>query len=613
MADSIKTSSEVRQDVSIRGDNVQRIYSFFRNGVFIVNRKYQRKLVWNVEEKQKFIDSISKTYPVPLFLLATAQHHGTERFEIIDGMQRLNAICSFIEQEFGIISEDNNTEKYFDLETMAETKYLNDKGILTQKEPKLDRVTCLRIANYPLPLSIYTIDSSNQIDEIFRRINSGGRQLSHQEVRQSSSLGYFADAVRKIASKIRGDDSQFDVLTLGDMSKISVSNKQLGYGIKVDDIFWVKQSVLSREKLRQSSDEEIVADALGSMLLPDHFTSNKDLLDNLYGIYSLDSPTKDDRHKMLENNLSKDQEYWINVFIRIYDEIKQIIQHSNTNLNNLINVNSSTSRYSPKQFLTLFWSLYELIFKDKKVIADYVLLGKKLESAKRISRVTSGYYSGKNKRINVDALKGVISSAFREKASEDDDPAATTWFTKIENILVYNYTEQALCEFKQGFHQLNSGGTFDSNLVVKIVKTLTAMANYGKNAKGYLIVGIADDENASERIFQYYNNSESQSVKFNKFYINGVNAEVESYYEGNFEKYILNINNQVKSQPIDKGFLANNISTKLVNYYDKSLLVFEVKSAEKPVYFGDQYFVRNSNENIEVKPKDFGDLYNKFN
>lgn len=76
--------------------SVQTIYSWFTEGKIFVNRRYQRKLVWTVLEKQKLIESIQKKYPIPAVLLAERENDlGT--YEIIDGLQRLHAIMSFIE------------------------------------------------------------------------------------------------------------------------------------------------------------------------------------------------------------------------------------------------------------------------------------------------------------------------------------------------------------------------------------------------------------------------------------------------------------------------------------------------------------------------------------
>ena len=89
--------------VTPRGMSVQEAYREFRDGNFRVNRRYQRKLVWTLEEKQKLVDSILEGYPIPLLLLAfSLRDDGTKSFEILDGMQRLNAIFSFIENAFSL-------------------------------------------------------------------------------------------------------------------------------------------------------------------------------------------------------------------------------------------------------------------------------------------------------------------------------------------------------------------------------------------------------------------------------------------------------------------------------------------------------------------------------
>ena len=84
-------------------------------------------MVWNIDEKAAFIDSVLKEFPVPLFLFAEGKREDETIYEIIDGMQRLNALFSYIENEFALNGE------YFDLEATAETKLSKDTGIIKQK------------------------------------------------------------------------------------------------------------------------------------------------------------------------------------------------------------------------------------------------------------------------------------------------------------------------------------------------------------------------------------------------------------------------------------------------------------------------------------------------
>jgi uncharacterized protein with ParB-like and HNH nuclease domain len=55
--------------VSPQGLSIQALYRYYRDGLLVVNRQYQRKLVWTIAEKQNLIDSILKDYPLPLFQL----------------------------------------------------------------------------------------------------------------------------------------------------------------------------------------------------------------------------------------------------------------------------------------------------------------------------------------------------------------------------------------------------------------------------------------------------------------------------------------------------------------------------------------------------------------
>jgi hypothetical protein len=120
---------------------------------------------------------------------------------------------------------------------MAVTKALLDGGKIEQKNPKMPRDKCVSVASYLVPLSIYEFADEQAVDTVFRRINSGGRQLSRQELRAAGATGHFATVVRRLAAKVRGDDSFSDVLRLNEMQKISITNKDLSYGIDVESLF----------------------------------------------------------------------------------------------------------------------------------------------------------------------------------------------------------------------------------------------------------------------------------------------------------------------------------------------------------------------------------------
>jgi uncharacterized protein with ParB-like and HNH nuclease domain len=51
-------------ELSSQPTPLQTIYNWYRNGSLLVDRRYQRKLVWTLLEKQKLIDSILNAYPI---------------------------------------------------------------------------------------------------------------------------------------------------------------------------------------------------------------------------------------------------------------------------------------------------------------------------------------------------------------------------------------------------------------------------------------------------------------------------------------------------------------------------------------------------------------------
>lgn len=270
--------------VSPQGISIQSLYRSYRDGSLIVNRQYQRKLVWTIAEKQKLIDSILKDYPLPLFLLAEkspSEPGKPSRLEVIDGMQRLNAIFSFIEHGFLV------DEKCFDVDEFARARQAADRGdFKTYPKDDIERLSaqkCADLLDYQLPVTSFPGEHDTRITDVFGRINSGGKQLSDQERRQAGVLSPFAEMVRTLAAEVRGDVSR-ETLLLSEMPEISIetSRNTHGYALKAEDIFWCYQGILRTGDLRESDDEQAIADICASILWGSPVEASGDFLDHLY-------------------------------------------------------------------------------------------------------------------------------------------------------------------------------------------------------------------------------------------------------------------------------------------------------------------------------------------
>ncbi len=569
--------------------SVQMAYENYLKEKYIVNRRYQRKLVWTLEEKAAFIDSLSKWYSVPLFLFASKEEQGTVQYEIIDGMQRLNAIMSFIENEYPI--EINGKEGFFDLNTLASTKSLYDQGIIEQQTPILDRQVCINITNYPLPYSIINADTKS-IEAIFRRINSFGKQLSNQEIRQAGAVGTFPDLVRIISSKIRNDISP-DLLVLNKMKDISLSNKKLKYGIPMENTFWVRQKIVTIQNMRVSRDEELVAWLLGYMVLGNQVEPSSKALNALY---QYDEDSNSALAVSMETEISRLGENTIvGWFEAVHTEMLNILYLSNKTFRNLV-YNDDYSEGLVRTYQVVFLALFELLIKDKMIVSNYNDLLKSLDSIAlhHLKGISDSSWKATTRYQKIQAVKGILLPFFKKKVGSD--VAKENWIFELDNIIRLSRIEGTQYDFKMGFHNLSTGA-FDEELVQKIVEILTAEVNKGPNTKGYVIVGITEGEKSFEMFRKHYGTSKGEKFEGTDFFITGIQDEIKKYYGGSGDKMQNEILKTIRKAPVESSVI-NEIMTnfRMVKYRDNDILVFELSSHKDPVLYDDTLYVRNGNQ-----------------
>lgn len=584
--------------INSKSDSIQVVYENYLKELYIVNRRYQRKLVWNLDEKKAFIDSINKQYSVPLFLLAQNGNDLNMKFEIIDGMQRLNAIISFIENEFPILHDGEYC--YFNLQTLASTNNLMDKHILCQKKPILSRDECIKIVSYQLPFS-YIIADEGSIEEIFRRINSFGKQLSAQEIRQAGALGRFPDLVRILAARIRGDISTSDRLVLNKMKTISLSSsKDLSYGINIEDIFWIKQNIITKGNIRVSRDEELIAWLLLYILLGSKDNPSSKTLDKLYHYeYSEDdlaSQAEDQIEKMGSENILA----W---FIKVFDEICNILNKSNNNFRDLLFADNK-SEGLVRSFQIVYLAFYELIINENKIISDSDGLVKALKNigTNHFKGISGSAWNAQIRQQKIQAVKGIISRYFSMK-EKIEDVAIENWVSQLENLLSKSIIEGSLYDFKMGFHSVsgkNSDKKFNEDLLKKCIKILTAEVNKGPHTKGYVIIGVAESKETADNYHNIYK-SNYKRFRDTKFFITGLQDEIKLYHQDDGDTYIREIKKVIKKEPLDAKYINYILANmKLISYYDKLILVLELQSFDEPVIYDNGLYKREGNDTLRV-------------
>lgn len=570
-----------------KSESIQSVYENYVQKKYIVNRRYQRKLVWSLDEKEAFIDSVYRKYSVPLFLFAQPKTD-VQQYEIIDGMQRLNAIFCFIENEFGLTI--NNKRYYFDLETLGRTNKMREDGILKQKEPKLDRESCISIMNYELPLTTVIADTKN-IEEIFRRINSYGRQLSNQEIRQAGALGLFPDLVRRVSAKVRGDDSSKDLIGLNDMNRISLSNGRLHYGIDINKVFWVKEKIITLDNMRKSRDEELVAQLLAYMIVGENMNPSKRALDGLYHYEDDDEGLS----SKVENGINRiGVETIINWFDSVYSEILLTTHEAGLNFCALLYGNKLPESVN-RTFQVVFLAFFELIVNKNKKISDYKKLIGILQGCgpRALPGIKSrDNWNAKFRAEKVKVLMTLMESAFVDRQGED--VAVVNWTSQIDNLLHKSSIEGGQYDFKIGFHDLKTGA-FNEELVKKCIQILTAEVNLAPKTKGYILIGVADNKASADYWKKTYAD-DYMGVEGLDFFVVGLNKEISTYYK-NGDEYIRKIKQVINSCKISenvKKYILMNM--KLVQYFGRDILVLELESGDEPVAYSDDIYIREGND-----------------
>lgn len=593
----------LQQELIVRGEQVERVFINYQDKKYVVNRQYQRKLIWTIEEKQSFIDSIIKGFPIPIILLAEPLGRNDGTLEIIDGMQRMNAVMSFITNDFSFDG------CYFDLNTFATTKDLLDRGVLEQKKPVLDRTKCLAIASYPVPLSIYEAAERESVEEVFRRINSGGRQLSRQELRAAGATNAFADCVRKISARVRGDTSNTDLLLLSEMQKISITNKELHYGINADNVFWIAHGILTKEQLRQSRDEELVADILAYMVSDKPVASRTELLDDYFGATYPETMTSKARFEAIDQAVKKRSVELVDLdYQRVHDTLILLLSQAQATFSGLIFPAGNGGNPVPRYFQVIFLALHDLIIKKSMVISDSAgLIARLRDCGKNIQVQDGGRWGADNRSRMIDSIIGWVQGFFEN--DHNPDPAKVHWITKLQNLLINSITEQSAYDFKQGFYTLDPKPSFDENSFDKIMETCAAIANIGKGHKGYVLVGVAETAKTAARVFEVFGSS---TLSYNGFHITGVDHEA-NFAGKNLDQMFQDISDRVGrsglSEPL-RSYIYNHL--KCVRYYDKTVFVFEIEGQGSPSHWNGKWVERQGAQVKDIPADKLGALFERF-
>lgn len=153
------------------------------NGKLVIQPEYQRNYIYADGKRDvAVIESTLKGYPLGLIYFTKV---GENKFEVLDGQQRITSIGRFITEKFAI-KDENGMEQYF-------------TGLSTDKQEKILKT----------PLLIYECEGTEtEIKEWFKTINISGVPLNMQELRNAIYSGEFVTLAKEEFSNSQNSQNQ---------------------------------------------------------------------------------------------------------------------------------------------------------------------------------------------------------------------------------------------------------------------------------------------------------------------------------------------------------------------------------------------------------------------
>jgi len=152
--------------------------------------EYQRRLRWTIQQKSLLIESLLLNVPVPPVFF---YENDLARYEVMDGQQRLNSIKEFLNNEFSLRG----------LQIISTLNGKNYARLPPKVKRSLDRASISAIVLLQESRGSLKKAGSHRVYElrrfVFERLNTGGKRLTAQEIRNAVYGGEFNNLIVRLS------------------------------------------------------------------------------------------------------------------------------------------------------------------------------------------------------------------------------------------------------------------------------------------------------------------------------------------------------------------------------------------------------------------------------
>lgn len=192
--------------------NARQLVKMCMNGSITFDNAIQRGYVWDLKRKSLLIESMIIGYPIPAFY---AKRDKNKVFDMLDGKQRSEAICGFLNGEYALTGV---AEEY-------EGKYFDDLPEEVQDD----------IISYSLTVYYFEDITDEEVNEMFYRLNNGKpltaieltrvKTKSFEKIKQLAAHPIFTDALKESQiNRYTNEDIVIKALIMLNVEKPSLKN-----------------------------------------------------------------------------------------------------------------------------------------------------------------------------------------------------------------------------------------------------------------------------------------------------------------------------------------------------------------------------------------------------
>jgi hypothetical protein len=374
---------------------------------------------------------------------------------------------------------------------------------------------------------------------------------------------------------------------------VDMAGEMPEYGVKADETFWCKQGILRRSQLRDSEDEQMIADLAITVLGEKPFAFSGSSLDQYY---TAGTDEYSEIDKLLATYGATKLKNDLVGTLSVLRETIAAVDDSNNAFRKCVHPDAGGNPVKTA-FYAVYCAFFELCAKKKKSPNNAPAVMNALNQLQGKLDVAAGQIRSEPRQKNIDVTLGLIQKSFEDRQPPVLEHGAGSTI-QFENAIRRSRVETAAYECKQGILSLGDERKQEPGLIEKIVRTVCAIANIGPEGDGAIFIGVADKKVDRDRIVQL---DGITAAEIGQRYVVGIDREA-AILSNPLDKYKRLIVDGIAGSGLSEPLKSDVLSKiDVITYRGHSVVCIWVPPQNEYSSVSDVLFVREGSSTKEIR------------